>query len=72
MATIRFAEEAVATSFGNGAPLFLMTNATKVAKFAVKMNAKSLLYVEKKLTEGKVNDSASNLNNALHTLQIPG
>ena len=45
------AEAAVTTSFGNGAPLFLMTNATKVAKFAVKMNAKSLLYVERKLTK---------------------
>jgi len=43
MATARLADEAVAISFGNGAPLFLMTNATKVAKFAVKMTAKSLL-----------------------------
>jgi len=38
-----FAEEALATSFRCGAPLFFTINATKVIKLAVKMTVKIFL-----------------------------
>jgi hypothetical protein len=51
---MRLAEEAVATSMINGAPLFFTTNATNVARLAVNITVKIFRYVEKKLTDGKV------------------
>ena len=50
MATMRFADEALAISEASGVPLALMMRATNVAKLAVKMTVNIFLYVVKKLT----------------------
>ena len=55
MATIRFAEEALAISEARGVPFALAINATNVARLAVKMKENIFLYVVQKLTDnGKI------------------